>query len=292
MGESLFLFYFYPFMKKKIKKQLNRKKIALKKGGNALLSPKKKTSKKITVKTKILTKAKKNTKTKTKTATKIFAKAVLKQESKKFLKKNNRKKHHKKENYILTFGSIEPGVGKILLLIIAIVLVSSIFIIQNIIKINKEQEPAKAIAAIEIKRNFALEKEIGKMVTGYPIEKMIPFIAKQDEKVAAFMVAIAKKESAWGERVPVLNGEDCFNYWGFRLKSDRMGSGGHTCFDSPEEAVEIVGTRLSHLVNEEKIDTPKEMVIWKCGYGCDGPAAEGSQKWIKDVDYYYKQMIN
>jgi hypothetical protein len=71
-----------------------------------------------------------------------------------------------------------------------------------------------------------------------------------------------------------------------------MGSGGHTCFDSPQEAVTIVGARISQLVNEENIDTPEKMIVWKCGYDCDGPEAAGSQKWIKDVDYYYRQLIN
>ncbi len=78
------------------------------------------------------------------------------------------------------------------------------------------------------------EKEIQKIVAGSPMEKMVPLIARQDRRVAAFLVGIAKKESNFGRRVPVLNGQDCFNYWGYRGIRPRMGTGDHTCFDSPK----------------------------------------------------------
>ncbi|NTW26971.1 MAG: hypothetical protein HGA36_01465 [Candidatus Moranbacteria bacterium] len=268
-------------MKKNTKKQLNKKKvIPSKKKKNVLVEPKKKNLKRVVKKAKVKTKA----------ASKKTAKAVLKQKTKNVVKKSIRRAG-KQDNHVLTFGEIHPASGKILLLIILIIIAFSIFLVQSMTRVEVKKEQPK-VAGITSTRNIAREKEINDMVQGYPIEKMTRYIAKQEPKVAAFMIAIAKKESAWGDRKPVLDGEDCYNYWGFRLKSDRMGSGGHTCFDSPEEAVAIVGTRISHLVNEEKIDTPKEMVIWKCGYSCDGPAAAGSEKWIKDVDYYYKQMIN
>jgi len=270
-------------MKKNTKKQLNKKKVtSSKKTKNALLSAKKKVSKKII----------KKTTSKTKASLKKNKKAVLRQKSKKSNIKRTSNKSQCQNNSVLTFGDVQTGRGKTLLLIIAIIFTLSIVAVQNMIRTEDVKFEQQAVPAIQEKRNVVLEREINDMVAGYPIERMTKFIAKQDPKVAAFMVAIAKKESAWGDKKPVLNGEDCFNYWGFRLKSDRMGSGGHTCFDSAEEAVSIVGARLNHLVNEEKIDTPKEMVIWKCGYSCDGPASAGSEKWIQDVDYYYKQMIN
>jgi hypothetical protein len=148
-----------------------------------------------------------------------------------------------------------------------------------------EQSFAKEVAQIEqVKSQQTLEKEIKDMVKGLPIEKMAPEIAKQDRTVAAFMVAIARKESSWGQRVPVLNGKDCFNYWGYRGIRDRMGTGGHTCFNSPEDAVETVAKRIATLVNDYDRNTPEEMVVWKCGNSC---AATGGQaaanKWIKDV---------
>lgn len=136
------------------------------------------------------------------------------------------------------------------------------------------------------------KEEIEKMVKGYPIEKMVPFIAKQDKVVAAFLVAIAKKESDWGRRVPVLDGEDCFNYWGFRGKRDRMGTGEHTCFDSMEDAVETVSKRIGNIVYEEDINTPEEMVVvWKCGYDCSWDNPDAVQKWVDDVNLYFKKLM-
>jgi hypothetical protein len=131
------------------------------------------------------------------------------------------------------------------------------------------------------------EKEIMEMVKGYPIAKMVPEIAKKDRIVAAFLIGIARKESSWGVHVPVLNGEDCYNYWGYRGIRERMGTGGHTCFDSPKDAVDAVAKRMEFLISEKKLNTPAKMVIWKCGGSC---AATGGQaaanKWISDVGFY------
>lgn len=276
-------------MKKNIKKQSNKKiKKVSSKAGLSLIVKKKKVSKKTPKKTISKIKSVKKAKVRTKSAVKKNRKIVLKQKTKKVIRRTRKNDN----NSLITFGGIGADYGKMLLLIVAIVFVSSALIVQSLTKVEEQVQPQPKVAGIESTRNVAREKEINDLVQGYPIEKMTRYIVKQDPKVAAFLVAIAKKESAWGERKPVLDGEDCYNYWGFRLKSDRMGSGGHTCFDSPEEAVAIVGSRLNHLVNEEKIDTPKEMVIWKCGYACDGPEAVGSEKWIKDVDYYYRKLIN
>lgn len=134
------------------------------------------------------------------------------------------------------------------------------------------------------------EKEILSMVKGYPIEKMVPDIVKQDRIVAAFLVAIAKKESNWGKRVPVLDGQDCYNYWGYRGIRDRMGTGGHTCFDSTKDAVETVGKRIEYLVSDTKRNTPGKMVVWKCGYDCSWDSKTAVQKWISDVDLYFKKL--
>lgn len=128
------------------------------------------------------------------------------------------------------------------------------------------------------------------MTAGYPIEEMAPLIAKQDKDVAAFLVSIAKKESNWGKRVPVLNGKDCFNYWGFREKREEMGTGGHTCFKDREDAVETVSARIDTLVNEYERDTPAEMIVWKCGYSCSGHSDGSVKKWISDVAFYFKKF--
>ncbi|MFO7807122.1 MAG: hypothetical protein R6V40_01715 [Candidatus Moraniibacteriota bacterium] len=134
-----------------------------------------------------------------------------------------------------------------------------------------------------------LSGEIKKMVGGTPMEKMTPYIANKDRRVAAFLVAIAKKESNWGKRVPVLNGQDCYNYWGYRGIRDRMGTGGHTCFDSPKDAVDTVAGRLKDLV-EADIDTPEEMVIWKCGSSCAAHSDYSVKKWISDVEMYFDKF--
>lgn len=139
-----------------------------------------------------------------------------------------------------------------------------------------------------------LEKEIRDMVKGYPIENQAPYIAQQDRTVAAFYVAIAKKESAWGKRVPVRNGQDCFNYVGYRGIRDKMGTGGHTCFDSPQDAVETVTRRIRTLVEKQGMTTPEKMVnIWKCGSKSNCGATGGqaaADKWAADVKGIFAQF--
>ncbi len=134
------------------------------------------------------------------------------------------------------------------------------------------------------------EKEIRAMVKGYPIETMVPEIVKKDKVVAAFLISIAKKESNWGKRVPVLKGQDCYNYWGYRGIRKRMGTGGHTCFDSPKDAVDTVAKRIEFLVSSEKLKTPEKMVVWKCGYDCSWDNPVAVRKWISDVNLYFKQL--
>ena len=73
------------------------------------------------------------------------------------------------------------------------------------------EQPVKIISP----EQFRLERDVEKMVEGYPIEKMIPYMGTRDRETVAYLVGIAKKESNWGKRVPVTeNGEDCYNYWG------------------------------------------------------------------------------
>ncbi len=128
--------------------------------------------------------------------------------------------------------------------------------------------------------------EVKDMVKGYPIENMLPYILKQDRDVASFLISIAKKESNWGKRVPVRNGHDCYNYWGYRGVREKMGTGGHTCFDGPEDAVNTVSKRIKTLVQEDKRNTPAKMIIWKCGGSCAGHSKQSVRKWISDVDAY------
>lgn len=134
------------------------------------------------------------------------------------------------------------------------------------------------------------KENVKKLVAGYPIEEMLPYIFEQDRIVVAFLIGIGKKESNWGKRVPVLNGQDCFNYWGYRGIRRMMGSGGHTCFNSRKDAVETVAKRLNTLINSQKLNTPEKMIIWKCGFSCAGHSRESVKKWISDVDRYFPEL--
>ncbi len=134
------------------------------------------------------------------------------------------------------------------------------------------------------------EQKVREMVKGYPIEEMLPYIFEKDRLVATFLIAIGKKESAWGVHVPVLDDQDCFNYWGFRGQRRLMGTGGHTCFNSRKDAVDTVAKRLSSLIHDSKLDTPKDLILWKCGFSCAGHSPYSVQKWIADVDLYYQEL--
>lgn len=140
------------------------------------------------------------------------------------------------------------------------------------------------------KEQTDFERRVREMVKGYPIEDMVPYIVEQDRTVAMYLIAIAKKESAWGVHAPVLEGQDCFNYWGYRGIRMMMGTGGHTCFNSRKDAVETVAKRLHRLIYEENLSTPEELIVWKCGSSCAGHDPYSVQKWISDVDMYYEKL--
>lgn len=188
-------------------------------------------------------------------------------------------KQQKKKKFIYIYQHQHP--------LIFFTLVFNVFVITVILMINTMMDDLDYINARRIifnEPNPVTQVKAEQMLAGTPMLVMAPYIAQQSDDVASYLIAIAKKESAWGEHKPVLNGEDCFNYWGFRKKQERMGSGGHTCFDNPEQAVKIVGRRIKDLIRKG-YNTPEEMVLWKCGR-CDGPEAAGANKWIQDVAYY------
>lgn len=135
------------------------------------------------------------------------------------------------------------------------------------------------------------EENVRQMVKGYPIEEMLPYILEKDRITAAFLIGIAKKESNWGKRVPVLNGQDCYNYWGYRGVRRMMGTGGHTCFNSRQDAVDTVAKRLERLIHSEQLNTPEKLIVWKCGFSCQGHSRESVKKWISDVDMYYSKFM-
>lgn len=129
------------------------------------------------------------------------------------------------------------------------------------------------------------------LVQGHPMEAMAPQLAQKDRAVAAFLISIAKKESDWGTHSPKKAGRECFNFWGYK-GGYNVTDGGYSCFDSPEQAVDIVGARIQTLI-AQKIDTPARMVVWKCGSAaCIGFDPVDVQKWISDVSAYYYQMMS
>ena len=162
--------------------------------------------------------------------------------------------------------------------------------IKNNVDMDIEKYIEDVVAESEKMEKDEFEKKITNMVKGYPIEKMVPDIMKKDKMVAAFLIGIAKKESGWGVHVPVLDGKDCYNYWGYRGQRKLMGTGGHTCFNSREDAVDTVAKRLNTLIKEKNLDTPAKMSIWKCGSACNKDGQVG--KWISDVDMYFRKLNN
>jgi hypothetical protein len=132
------------------------------------------------------------------------------------------------------------------------------------------------------------EAELNRLLSKHPISAMVPYIVKRDKRVASFLVAIAKKESDWGNHTPKKAGKECYNFWGYRGHENTTESG-YSCFASPEQAVKIVGDKIEKLINQ-KINTPERMVVWKCGSSCAGHDPQDVKKWISDVAFYYKKL--
>jgi hypothetical protein len=133
---------------------------------------------------------------------------------------------------------------------------------------------------------WKLEQEVRSMTIGYPINALLTHIFTKDEITAAYLIGIAKKESNWGKVAPSKDGTDCYNYWGFKGKGTRGVAVGHTCFGSPEEAIDTVASRIDNLVYDYNRTTPREMVVWKCGYSCADHNQASVEKWIQDVAFY------
>jgi len=159
--------------------------------------------------------------------------------------------------------------------------------------LNQEcQNPNSLCGGMEKAEKMQVTDNDGKManlVKGYPISEMVPYISQRDPRVAGFLVAIAKKESDWGNHTPKKNGRECYNMWGYKGPGNTT-DGGYSCFDSPSEAIAVVGDRIEKLVNSH-VDTPAKMVVWKCGSNCE--AAGGmvaARQWIADVSSLYAKL--
>lgn len=132
------------------------------------------------------------------------------------------------------------------------------------------------------------ETKMKEMTKGYPVEKMSKYISQKDRKTAAFLLGIAKKESNWGKFSPQKDGRDCYNYWGYRGTYNQTDSG-YSCFDTPGQAVGVVGKRMSDLIGKG-VDSPREMAVWKCGWDEDCQRTPEAKKWIVDVGYYAQKF--
>ncbi|HLN19333.1 MAG TPA: hypothetical protein VK255_04150 [Patescibacteria group bacterium] len=132
-------------------------------------------------------------------------------------------------------------------------------------------------------------RKIKEILSGYPMEKMVEAIGQKDKETAAFLVAIAKKESDWGKHAPSQAGRDCFNYWGYKGGYNPVQ--GYSCFDSPEQAVEVVGQRIDKLT-DKGLNTPEKMVVWKCGSSCSWDNPKNVASWIGAVRTYWSKLVS
>lgn len=159
------------------------------------------------------------------------------------------------------------------------------------LRCSEENGSREIVGEYSVDQFSALEN-IKNLVKDRPMEAMASEVAKRDMHTAAYLVAIAKKESNLGKFSPKdASGKDCFNYWGFRGTQNTTKSG-YSCFDSPEQAVLVVGDRIQYLTQLQKLDTPKKMIVWKCGASCAGHGEANVNKWISDVDYYFDKINN
>lgn len=137
---------------------------------------------------------------------------------------------------------------------------------------------------------FTAKKNIENIIKNNPMRLMLDAVAERDSQTASYLVAIAKKESNLGKFSPKdAEGNECYNYWGFRGGYKKTKSG-YSCFDSPEQAVQVVGDRIQYLSKVNNFDTPEKMSVWKCGYDCSWDSPKAVKKWISDVAYYYKKI--
>lgn len=158
-------------------------------------------------------------------------------------------------------------------------------------EIIEKQEEEKEQKKREIQEE-AVAKDLKELLKGHPMENMADLIAKEDGEVIAFIIAIGKKESNWGKRSPSKNGQDCYNYWGFKTSGSRGQALGHACFGSQKEAVDKIAKRIEKLVKVNKRNTPEKMVVWKCGSDCSATGGQAAaNKWISDIRLYRDKVF-
>ena len=162
--------------------------------------------------------------------------------------------------------------------------------LENLFEKSEEKKASynKTILKKDKGANNKQEEIYNELVKGYPLAVMTLEISKQDKSVAAFLIAIAKKESDWGKHSPKKNGVDCYNYWGYRGGYNSTDSG-YSCFDDPDQAIAVVGGRIKDLI-DQGINTPERMIVWKCGRDCSWDNPTAVKKWVSDVSAYYHKL--
>ena len=162
--------------------------------------------------------------------------------------------------------------------------------LENLFEKSEEKKASynKTILKKDKGANNKQEEIYNELVKGYPLAVMTLEISKQDKSVAAFLIAIAKKESDWGKHSPKKNGVDCYNYWGYRGGYNATDSG-YSCFDDPDQAIAVVGGRIKDLI-DQGINTPERMIVWKCGRDCSWDNPTAVKKWVSDVSAYYHKL--
>lgn len=158
----------------------------------------------------------------------------------------------------------------------------------KVLMINEAEATSLDEDILTIKKSEEMRNKINELVKDTPMEAMVDDIVKRDKIVAAFLLGIGMKESKYGIYSPKKDGNDCYNYWGYRGKENKTASG-YSCFDSPEHAVQVVGDRIEELVGYGR-DTPEKMIVWKCGYSCEGHGEESVKKWIADVGINFRKL--
>jgi hypothetical protein len=157
------------------------------------------------------------------------------------------------------------------------------------LRCTADNDTSNIIGKLSINQ-FAVKKNIEKLTDDKPMQSMVEAVAERDPSTASYLVAIAKKESNLGKFSPKdADGKECYNYWGFRGSQNTTKSG-YSCFDSPEQAVAVVGDRIQFLSKINNYDTPQKMSVWKCGFNCSWDNPVAVKKWIADVGYYYQKI--
>ena len=134
------------------------------------------------------------------------------------------------------------------------------------------------------------QESLQQILEGSPMESFGGLLMRYAPNTRALAVGIAKQESNWGQYAPHKAGRDCYNYWGYKgMGKNGSVAGGYACFETPGESVATVVGRIDSLV-ARGLNTPRKMLVWKCGASCATHSSESVERWVGVVDGYYRQL--